>query len=134
MIDLMQEADFVGKKALRRIKEQGVSRKLIGFEIGGQLVGCVDSIVSSAVFSLAERVSVAATTRVGSGRLEARTGTVPSPHRLKQTCQRKRADSNSSMPPFVSWSYAPTGRKPARSWTRIARLLRWRRTGGSGSV
>lgn len=32
MIDVMQEADFVGKKALRRIKEQGVSRKLIGFE------------------------------------------------------------------------------------------------------
>ena len=39
MVDLEQEADFVGKKALRRIKEQGVSRKLIGVEIGGQRLG-----------------------------------------------------------------------------------------------
>jgi len=39
MADLEQEADFVGKEALRRIKEQGVSRKLIGIEIGGQRLG-----------------------------------------------------------------------------------------------
>jgi glycine cleavage system aminomethyltransferase T len=39
MVDLEQEADFVGKEALRRIKEQGVSRKLIGVEIGGERLG-----------------------------------------------------------------------------------------------
>jgi glycine cleavage system aminomethyltransferase T len=39
MVDLEQEADFVGKQALRRIKEQGVARKLIGVEIGGQPLG-----------------------------------------------------------------------------------------------
>jgi glycine cleavage system aminomethyltransferase T len=39
MVDLEQEADFVGKDALRRIKEQGVSRKLIGVEIGGRPLG-----------------------------------------------------------------------------------------------
>ena len=39
MVDLEQETDFVGKEALRRIKEQGVSRKLIGVEIGGQSLG-----------------------------------------------------------------------------------------------
>jgi glycine cleavage system aminomethyltransferase T len=39
MVDLEQEADFVGKEALRRIKQQGVSRKLIGVEISGQRLG-----------------------------------------------------------------------------------------------
>ena len=39
MIDLDQEADFVGKEALRRIKEEGVKRKLVGVEIGGQRLG-----------------------------------------------------------------------------------------------
>ncbi|MBA2575665.1 MAG: glycine cleavage system protein T [Euzebyaceae bacterium] len=39
MVDLDQEADFVGKDALRRIKEQGISRKLVGVEIGGPSVG-----------------------------------------------------------------------------------------------
>jgi len=39
MVDLEQEADFVGKEALRRIKEQGISRKLVGVEIGGAGLG-----------------------------------------------------------------------------------------------
>lgn len=39
MVDLDQEADFIGKDALRRIKEQGVTRKLVGVEIGGPEVG-----------------------------------------------------------------------------------------------
>jgi glycine cleavage system aminomethyltransferase T len=39
MVDLEQEADFVGKEALRRIKEEGISRKLVGVEIGGEKLG-----------------------------------------------------------------------------------------------
>jgi glycine cleavage system aminomethyltransferase T len=39
MVDLDQEADFVGKQALRRIKEEGIARKLVGVEIGGPSVG-----------------------------------------------------------------------------------------------
>src|SRR6266699_3420195 len=39
MVDLEQEADFVGKEALRRIKEKGISRKLVGVEIGGAGLG-----------------------------------------------------------------------------------------------
>ncbi len=39
MVDLEQEADFVGKEALQQIKQQGVARKLIGVEIGGQRLG-----------------------------------------------------------------------------------------------
>jgi aminomethyltransferase len=39
MVDLDQEADFVGKAALQRIKAEGVKRKLVGVEIGGGHVG-----------------------------------------------------------------------------------------------
>lgn len=35
LVDLEQEADFVGKEALRRIKAKGAKRKLVGVEIGG---------------------------------------------------------------------------------------------------
>jgi aminomethyltransferase len=40
MVDMRQEADFIGKEALARIKEQGVSRKLAGVEIEGESLGC----------------------------------------------------------------------------------------------
>ncbi|MGH3629134.1 MAG: glycine cleavage T C-terminal barrel domain-containing protein [Sciscionella sp.] len=39
MVDLDQEADFIGKEALRRIKAEGITRKLVGVEIGGPGVG-----------------------------------------------------------------------------------------------
>jgi len=39
MVDLDQEADFIGKESLRRIKAEGISRKLVGVEIGGQPLG-----------------------------------------------------------------------------------------------
>ena len=39
MVDLEQEADFMGKEALKRIKAEGVSRKLVGVEIGGPGLG-----------------------------------------------------------------------------------------------
>ncbi len=39
MVDLDQEADFVGKEALGRIKAEGISRKLVGVEIGGEKLG-----------------------------------------------------------------------------------------------
>ena len=39
MVDLDQEADFVGKEALRRIKAEGIKRKLVGVEIGGEKLG-----------------------------------------------------------------------------------------------
>ena len=35
LVDLDQEADFIGKDALRRIKANGGGRKLVGVEIGG---------------------------------------------------------------------------------------------------
>jgi glycine cleavage system aminomethyltransferase T len=39
MVDLEQEADFVGKDALQWIKEQGITRKLVGVELGGERLG-----------------------------------------------------------------------------------------------
>ncbi len=35
MVDLKQEADFIGKGALRKIRDEGVARKLVGVEIDG---------------------------------------------------------------------------------------------------
>jgi aminomethyltransferase len=39
MVDLDQEADFMGKEALRRIKQKGVKQKLVGVDIGGEPLG-----------------------------------------------------------------------------------------------
>ncbi|PXY22624.1 glycine cleavage T C-terminal barrel domain-containing protein [Prauserella muralis] len=39
MVDLDQEADFVGKDALRRIKAEGISRLLVGLELDGAPLG-----------------------------------------------------------------------------------------------
>jgi aminomethyltransferase len=39
MVDLKQEADFIGKEALKRIKAEGIKRKLVGVEIGGAQLG-----------------------------------------------------------------------------------------------
>ena len=39
MVNLDQDADFVGKEALARIKAEGVHRKLAGVEIGGAPLG-----------------------------------------------------------------------------------------------
>ncbi len=39
MVDLDQEADFIGKAALKRIRDEGVSQKLVGVDIGGEPVG-----------------------------------------------------------------------------------------------
>ncbi|MCP4326908.1 MAG: dimethylsulfoniopropionate demethylase [Alphaproteobacteria bacterium] len=35
-VDLDQEADFIGKSALRRIRETGVSRRMVGLHIAGE--------------------------------------------------------------------------------------------------
>ncbi len=42
-VDLDQEADFIGKQALARIAEEGVRRKVVGVEIGGDpLIGYLE--------------------------------------------------------------------------------------------
>jgi glycine cleavage system aminomethyltransferase T len=39
MVDLEQEPDFIGKEALRRVKQEGVGRMLAGVEIEGEGLG-----------------------------------------------------------------------------------------------
>ncbi|MGH9245344.1 MAG: glycine cleavage T C-terminal barrel domain-containing protein [Acidimicrobiales bacterium] len=39
MVDLDQEADFIGKHALKRTQEGGIRRKLVGVEIDGEQLG-----------------------------------------------------------------------------------------------
>jgi aminomethyltransferase len=39
MVELAQEQNFIGREALKRISEEGVSRKLVGIEIGGSDLG-----------------------------------------------------------------------------------------------
>jgi aminomethyltransferase len=42
-VDLDQEADFIGKEALKRIAAEGVKRKVVGVEIEGDpLVGYIE--------------------------------------------------------------------------------------------
>ncbi len=43
LVKLDQEADFIGQEALRRIRDEGVSRKLVGVEMGGDpLIGYIE--------------------------------------------------------------------------------------------
>jgi len=35
LVDLEMESDFVGKEALKKIKKEGIKRKLVGIEILG---------------------------------------------------------------------------------------------------
>ena len=39
MVELEQDQDFIGRQALRRVHDEGVTRKLVGVEIGGASLG-----------------------------------------------------------------------------------------------
>ena len=39
MVELEQDQDFIGREALRRVNDEGVTRKLVGVEIGGSNLG-----------------------------------------------------------------------------------------------
>jgi aminomethyltransferase len=39
MVELEQEQNFIGREALKKVSEEGVSRKLVGVEIGGAGLG-----------------------------------------------------------------------------------------------
>jgi aminomethyltransferase len=59
MVDLDQDDDFVGKEALRRIKQEGPKRKLVGVEIEGPSLGTyIDNEMIDAfpVFDGGERI------------------------------------------------------------------------------
>ena len=39
LVDLDQDADFIGKEALKAIKEKGLTEKLVGIELEGTQLG-----------------------------------------------------------------------------------------------
>ena len=81
MVDLDQEADFVGKEALKRIKAEGPGRKLVGVEIEGPSLGSyIDSEMIDVfpVFQGDERVG-SVTSACYSPRLEKNIGYVMLP-------------------------------------------------------
>lgn len=63
LVDLSKETDFIGKEALKRIKAEGVKRKLVGVEISGEPVefnmtrwtvnrnGAPVGVITSAIYS-----------------------------------------------------------------------------------
>lgn len=55
MVDLDQDADFIGKSALTEIKTRGVDRKLVGVEIGGPNVGYFSDGSMIDVFTVHDR-------------------------------------------------------------------------------
>ena len=55
MVDLEQKADFIGKHALARIKQEGVRRKLAGVEIGGASLGAYNDGSMIDVFPVSRR-------------------------------------------------------------------------------
>ena len=48
LVDLEMDADFVGKEALKKIKKEGIKRKLVGIEILGDPIS---KIVSTTVYT-----------------------------------------------------------------------------------
>jgi aminomethyltransferase len=65
MVDLEQEADFMGKEALKKIKAEGVKQKLVGVDIEGDPLGTyidnemIDFFPASAGGSVVGRVTSA---------------------------------------------------------------------------
>ncbi|GAB3181351.1 glycine cleavage T C-terminal barrel domain-containing protein [Nesterenkonia halophila] len=87
MVNLDQEADFIGKEALTRIKAEGVSRRLAGITIGGPPLGTFNDgsmIESFPVWRGAERVGHV-TSACHSPRLEQNIGYAMVPMELSET-------------------------------------------------
>ena len=88
MVDLDQEADFVGKAALARAREEGVSRLMVGLEIGGEPLGTYNDgsmIEPYAVLDTAGRTVGTVTSACRSPRLERNIGLAMVPVGLSGT-------------------------------------------------
>jgi glycine cleavage system aminomethyltransferase T len=55
MVDVEQKADFIGKEALARIRQEGVRRKLAGVEIAGNSLGAYNDGSMIDVFPVLHR-------------------------------------------------------------------------------
>ena len=86
MVDVDQEADFIGKQALTRIREEGVSRKLAGVSIGGPPLGTFNdgSMIEAYPVRRGERLVGKVTSACHSPRLEQNIGYAMVPTQLSE--------------------------------------------------
>ncbi len=95
MVDLEQEADFIGKQALARIKAEGPRRTLVGLEIGGEDLGTYNDGSMIDVFPVlheGERVGEV-TSACRSPRLEKNIGLAMVPTELAEIGTTLRVDT-----------------------------------------
>jgi len=76
MVDLEQDADFMGKKALTKIKAEGVKQKLVGVDIEGDPIGSYNdgSMIDFFPVSVGDRLVGRVTSACYSPRLEKNIG------------------------------------------------------------
>ena len=85
MVDLEQDADFIGKEALKRIKAEGVSRKLVGVEIDGPGLGSYNDGAMIDYFPVFEDGK-----QVGRGHVGVLLAAAREEHRLRDGADRAR--------------------------------------------
>jgi aminomethyltransferase len=110
MVDLEQGSDFIGKEALRRIKQEGVKRLLAGVEISGRSLGSYNDGAMPDFFAVShngERVG-SVTSACYSPRLEKNIGYAMVPAELAQLGTRfeievdgERRDAVVVQKPFI---------------------------------
>jgi len=110
MVDLEQEADFMGKEALRRVKAEGVSRKLVGVDIDGPSLGTyIDNEMVDFFPVLEDDVQIGqVTSACYSPRLEKNIGFAMVPVRLTEQGTRLRVhtpsgDVRATVVPMPHW-------------------------------
>ena len=98
MVDLDQEADFMGKAALRRVKEEGVTQKLVGVDIGGDPIGSYNdgSMIDFFPASVDGRVVGRVTSACYSPRLQKNIGYAMLPSRFGEIGQEIDVDTAKS--------------------------------------
>jgi aminomethyltransferase len=105
MVDLDQEADFIGKEALTRIKAEGVTRKLVGVDIEGEPLGTYidNEMVDFFPASVGGRVVGTVTSACYSPRLEKNIGfaMLPVEHTELGTSLRVETPASGSVPATV---------------------------------
>lgn len=100
MVDLDQEADFVGKAALKRIKAEGISRLLVGLEIDGAPLGSYNDgsmIEPFPVFTSAGEPAGSVTSACHSPRLERNIGLAMLPIELSPLGTEVRVQTPTGM-------------------------------------
>lgn len=103
MVDLDQEADFIGKDALRRVKEEGVSRKLAGVRIDGPRLGCFNdgSMIDTFPVSRADNPVGRVTSACYSPRLDANIGYAMLPVELAELGTEVEVETTAGRYPAV---------------------------------